>query len=72
VLVLAKNGQVMEQVSARVHDILEWLIPNYAKRVSDVHYSSDSSEDEVPQLMADEEMVETYRRRRSTESILIV
>ena len=52
----------MEQVSARVHDILEWLIPNYPKRVSDEHYLSDSSEDEVPGLMkmTDEAMAEEY------------
>jgi hypothetical protein len=40
------NRRVMEQVSTRVHDILEWLIPNLAKRVSDEHYSTDPSEDE--------------------------
>ena len=30
-----------------MHDVLEWLIPNYVKRVSDEHYSSDSSEDDL-------------------------
>jgi len=44
------NRHVIEQISTRVHDVLEWLIPNYVKRVSDEHYSSDSSEDEVPRL----------------------
>jgi len=53
----------MEQVLARMHDILEWLIPNYAKRVADENYSSDFSEDEVPLLMmmTDEAMAEEYR-----------
>jgi hypothetical protein len=45
------NRRVMEQVSVRARDILEWLIKrNMQKWVSDEYYSSDSSEDEVPCL----------------------
>jgi hypothetical protein len=59
------NQHVIEQISTRVHDVLEWLIPNYVKRVSesDEHYSSDSSEDEVPRLtMTKEAITEEYSR----------
>jgi len=58
----------MEQISARVHDVLDWLVPNRAKRTSGEYYSSDSSEDaEVPPLTveADREMAKEYFRMRS-------
>jgi len=58
------NRRVMEQISACVHDVLDWLVPNHAKRTSDEHYSSDSSEDaEVPPLTV--EMAKEYFRMRS-------
>jgi len=58
------NRRVMEQISACVHDVLDWLVPNHAKRTPDEHYSSDSSEDaEVRPLTV--EMAKEYFRMRS-------